>query len=77
LGRQRNPRAVKRSVAVMALLALAAGGDDATPSGHLLPLDIVVAVSAVTKHFPGVTAVATRTPRAACRDYCQKGPRGP
>ena len=72
MNRQRGPRAAVLSVAAVALLSLAACGDDsssktasstaAAESAVLLPRNTVVPVSVVTQYFPDVTKEASTGP---------------
>jgi hypothetical protein len=74
MNRQRGPRAAVLSVAAIALLSLAACGDDsssktawstttaAAASAALLPRNTVVPVSVVTQYFPDVTKEASTGP---------------
>ena len=59
MNRQRGKRAVILSVAAIALLSVAACGDATAP---LLPRNIVVPVSVVTKYFPEITTEASTGP---------------
>jgi hypothetical protein len=72
MNRQRAPRAAILSVATIALLSLAACGDDLSSntasttttatSGALLPRNTVVPVSVVSRYFPDVTTQANTGP---------------
>ena len=72
MNRQRGPRAAVLSVAAIALLSLAACGDDlssktasstaAAASAALLPRNTVVPVSVVTQYFPDVTKETSTGP---------------
>ena len=67
MNRQRGPRAAVLSVAAIALVSLAACGDDsssktASSTAALLPRNTVVPVSVVTQYFPDVTKEASTGP---------------
>ena len=67
MNRQRGPRAAVLSVAAIALLSLAACGDDSSStttatSAASLPRNTVVPVSVVTQYFPDVTKESSTGP---------------